>query len=481
MELRDYFRILYTHWVLIVIVTMLGAGAGIVVTLLDTPKYEAQAKLYVSVRTDSQASGDLLQGSNFARENMTTFVELTTTESVLAPVAEELDLDASVRQLADQITVSAPADSTLMNISVVDENPSQAATIANEVGARMRTLIEEELEPPHDDNTTSPVQITMVQTANEPASPVSPRPRTNLVLGLILGLAIGVGIAILRTVLDTRIRTTEDIEQISDAPILGRIAHDPKAHKKPLIVHLDPMSPRAESFRTLRTNVQFLAVGEGPKTFVVSSSGPSEGKSTTAANLALALSETGLKIALVDCDLRRPRVAEYMGIEGIVGLTNVLIGRAEVEDVLQRWGKSELFVLPAGQIPPNPSELLGSSMMSQLLKNLEQRVDVVILDAPPVLLVTDAVVVGAKTQGIIFVAAAGITKKRALEAAVTSLETARVPLRGIIATMLPTKGPSFTGYGAYAYVYGDDARRPARKSLLPNLKLRTKTKASRRR
>src|SRR5699024_6959052 len=225
----------------------------------------------------------------------------------------------------------------------------------------------------------------------------------------------------------------------------------------------DPMSPRAESFRTLRTNVQFLAVGEGPKTFVVSSSGPSEGKSTTAANLALALSETGLKLALVDCDLRRPRVAEYMGIEGIVGLTNVLIGRAEVEDVLQRWGKSELFALPAGELPPNPSDPLGSSRSSQVLKHLVRRGGVVILAAPPVLLVTDAVVVGAKTQGIIFVAAAGITKARALEAAVTSLEPARVPLRGIIATMLPTKGPSFTGYGAYAYAYGDDARRPARK------------------
>src|SRR5699024_3177254 len=125
--------------------------------------------------------------------------------------------------------------------------------------------------------------------------------------------------------------------------------------------------------------------------------------------------------------------------------------------------------------------LLESLMISYLLKYLEQRINVVILDAPPVLLVTDAVVVGAKTQGIIFVAAAGITKKRALEAAVTSLETARVPLRGIIATMLPTKGPSFTGYGAYAYVYGDDARRPARKYLLTNLKLRTKTKATRRR
>ncbi|GAA4118541.1 capsular exopolysaccharide synthesis family protein [Enteractinococcus coprophilus] len=480
MELGDYLRILYTHWVLIVVTTILGTGAGFVVTQLTTPIYEAEAKLYVSVRTDSQASSDLLQGSNFARQSMATFVELATTKSVLVPLAEELNLDVSPRQLADQITVSAPADSTLINISVLDENPMRAVAIANEVGVQTRTLVEEELEPPHDDDATSPVQITVVQPATEPTAPVSPRPQTNLVLGCMLGMAVGVGIALLRTVLDTRIRTTDDIEQISAAPILGRIAHDSKAAKKPLIVHLDPKSPRAESFRTLRTNVQFLAVGEGPKTFVISSAGPGEGKSTTAANLALALAETGMKLALVDCDLRRPRVAEYMGVEGSVGLTDVLIGRVEAADVMQRWGQTQLYVLPAGQIPPNPSELLGSSMMDQLLAQLEQQVDMVILDAPPVLLVTDAVVVGAKTQGMIFVAAAGITKKRALEGAITSLDTAHVPLRGIIATMLPAKGASLNGYGAYAYAYGEENRTAPRRSwfrkLLPRQKAGTRRK-----
>lgn len=480
MELGDYLRILYSHWILIIVMTILGAGAGIAVTQLSTPSYEAQSKLYVSVRTDSQASSDLLQGSNFARQNMATFVELVTTESVLGPVVEELGLETPIRQLAEQITVSTPAESTLMNINVVDDNPAQAAAIANEVGSQVRTLVEEELEPPQNDDSVSPVQISMVQPAEEPVTPVSPKPQTNLALGIIIGLATGIGVAVLRTVLDKRIRSTEDIEYLTDAPILGRIAHDPKASKKPLIVHLNPKSPRAESFRTLRTNIQFLSVGEGPKTFVLSSSGPAEGKSTTAANLALALAETGSKVALVDCDLRRPRVADYMGIEGAVGLTDVLIGRTAVADVLQRWGKTELYVLPSGQIPPNPSELLGSEMMDQLLTDLQQRVDVVILDAPPVLLVTDAVVVAAKTQGVIFVAAVGVTKKRALEAAVASLEIARVPLRGIIGTMLPTKGPSFSGYGVYAYEYGDRTKTPGRKSLLSNLKLRRKTATRRR-
>lgn len=455
MELRDYLRILYTQWVLIALIALLGIGVGIAATVVMTPKYEAQSKLYVSVRTDSQASGDLLQGSNFARQNMATFVELATTENVLASVVEELNLATNSRQLAENMTVTAPSDSTLININVIDEDPERAAAIANEVGEQTRRLVEEDLEPPQGDDAPSPIQISMVEPAEAPTGAVSPRPQMNLALGLMLGLAVGVGVALLRNVLDTRVRSTEDLEQITNAPILGRIGDDPKADKKPLIVHADPKSPRAEAFRTLRTNVQFLAVGEGPKTFVISSSGQGEGKSTTAANLALALSETGLKVALVDCDLRRPRIAQYMGIEGSVGLTDVLIGRATLSDVLQRWGRAELYVLPAGQIPPNPSELLGSSPMDQLLAELERRADVVILDAPPVLLVTDAVVVGAKTQGIIFVAAAGVTKKRALEAAVDSLETARVPLRGMVATMLPAKGPGAYSYGSYTYADGD--------------------------
>lgn len=455
MELRDYLRVLYTNWMLILIATLLGLGAGLTATYLTTPRYEAQAKLYVSVRTESQASGDLLQGSNFARQNMATFVALATTKNVLEPVSQTLDLNVTSRQLAENVNVSAPAGSTLINIKVVDEDPARAAAIANEIGSQTRRLVEEDLEPPQAGEDTSPVQISMVEPAVEAQSPVSPRPLVNVALGTLLGLVLGVGIAILRNVLDTRIRTTDDIAIITDAPILGRITDDPKASKQPLIVHLEPKSSRAEAFRTLRTNIQFLAVGEGPKTFVISSSGAGEGKSTTAANLALALAETGLQVALVDCDLRRPRVAEYMGLEGSVGLTDVLIGRAAPSDVLQRWGRAELYILPAGQIPPNPSELLGSGMMDQFLAQLERSVDVVILDAPPVLMVTDAVVIGAKTQGIIFVVAGGITRKRALNEAIGSLETAGVPLRGIVATMLPARGPGAYGYGSYSYTYGD--------------------------
>lgn len=455
MELRDYLRILYTNRVLIVVTTLIGVAVAAALSYFTNPTYEAQSKVYVSVRADTQASADLLQGSHFAQQNMATFAELAMTESALSPVFEKLELDWSTSELVDQIHVSATVDSTLLNIIVSDEIPELAAQIANEVADQLKVLVEEELESQHDED-AGPVHINTVQSAAIPSDPVSPNIPANLVLGLLYGVAVGVGIAILRHVLDTRIRSLQDIEAITDSPILGRIVDDPQASKKPLILHLEPKHPRAEAIRALRTNLQFIDIDNEPKAYVISSAGPGEGKSTISANLSLALAESGLRVALVDCDLRRPRVASYMGVEGAVGLTDVLIGRVNLSDVLQRWGRSELYVLPAGQVPPNPSELLGSNTMQNTLELLSKTVDVVIIDAPPVLMVTDAVVIGAKTQGIILVAAAGSAHQQSLKGAVEALQTARVPLRGVVATMLPNKGPGSESYGTYAYAYEED-------------------------
>jgi capsular exopolysaccharide synthesis family protein len=307
------------------------------------------------------------------------------------------------------------------------------------------------LEQPATPDAASPVQVTTVQPAVVPATPSSPNTSLNVALGTLLGLALGVGIGVLRTVLDTRVRTLHDIEQLTAAPLLGGIAFDPGAPKRPLIVHADPRSPRAESFRSLRTNLQFLNIEGGPRAFVVSSAGPGEGKSTTTANLAIALAETGARVALVDGDLRLPRVADYMGIEGGVGLTDVLIGRVELADALQKWGRGQLFVLSSGQVPPNPSELLGSAAMDHVLAALTEHFDYVLIDAPPLLLVTDAAVISKKTRGVILVAASGKTKKHDLTGAIRSLETAGGVLLGLVVTMLPTRGPDSYGYGAYTY------------------------------
>ena len=158
---------------------------------------------------------------------------------------------------------------------------------------------------------------------------------------------------------------------------------DPDAVKRPLIVEVDPRSPRAEAFRSLRTNLQFIDAANHPRTLVVTSSLAGEGKSTMSANLALTMAQGGSRVCLVEADLRRPKVLDYLGLEGAVGLTDALIGRAEVFDVIQPYGGTNLWVLGAGPIPPNPSELLGSTAMRSILNHLTSRFDYVVIDSPP--------------------------------------------------------------------------------------------------
>lgn len=457
MELRDYVRIVYKNWVLIVAITLVGVCVAAGASLLTTPKYEATTQLYVSVRSDGSTSGDLVQGSNFARQSVESYVNIIGTESVLGPVVDELGLEESTAQLSAQVTASAPSGTSLIDITVTDEDPVRAAEIANAIAASFSHLLQNELEVVESEDATSSVRLTIVQSADVPSSPVSPRVTLNLALGVLVGLALGLGIAVMRSVLDNRIHSLHDIEQVTDAPMLGGISFDPGAKKQPLILHADPRSPRAESFRTLRTNLQFLAVNDESelrgRSYVVSSAGPGEGKSTTTANLAIALAEGGARVALIDGDLRLPKVAEYMGVEGGAGLTDVLIGRAELGDVMQRWGTNQLFVLPAGKVPPNPSELLGSKAMDGLLTSLKEVFDYVLIDAPPLLLVTDAAVISKKTNGALLIAASGSTRKQGLEMATRTLAAAGGDLRGVIVTMMPTKGPDGYGYGAYAYAY----------------------------
>ncbi|AOX45480.1 polysaccharide biosynthesis tyrosine autokinase [Microbacterium sp. BH-3-3-3] len=455
MELRDYLRILHRNWILILALTILGGAGAYGYSLLQTPTYEANTQLYVSVRSDSSGVSELAQGTNFARQAVVSFVDVVDSALVLDRVIDDLNLDVTAQQLAQSIEASSATNSVIISIRVSDGNAETAAAIANSVGSNFADVVVNRLEKP-DGDTASLVRVETIAPALVPTSPSSPHIPINIGLGILLGLALGIGVAVLRSILDTRIHSLHDIEAATEAPVLGGIALDPDAKKRPLIVHADPRNPRAESFRSLRTNLQFVDVDGSSRSFVVSSAGPGEGKSTTTANLAIALAETGARVALVDGDLRLPRVADYMGVEGGVGLTDVLIGRAELVDVLQQWGTGKLFVLPSGRTPPNPSELLGSQAMQRTLEALAEAFDYVLVDAPPLLLVTDAAVISRFTSGVLMVAASGTTKKPQLTAAVEKLGAIGSRLFGVIVTMLPAKGPDSYGYGAYSYSAAQD-------------------------
>ncbi|MFP7365036.1 polysaccharide biosynthesis tyrosine autokinase [Corynebacterium callunae] len=450
MELREYVSILMKNWVLIVIAATLGVAAGAGFSLMSTPEYQSRTQIYVSVRSGAGTTSDMVQGATFSRQIVNSYVDVIDTGVVLDPVVEKLGLNMSSSELASHVTAESPTDTALINITATSPSAEQSAEIANAVGESFKNVIQNNLEP-NVQNGMSPVNLTTTQTALIPSSAVSPNVMLNLILGLLIGLTVGICIAVLRSVLDTRIHSLHDVEAITDTPLIGGIIDDSDVEKQPLTMKSKPYSPMAESYRTLRTNLQFLNVDQDSSVFIISSANPGEGKSTTSVNLALALAEAGSRVALVEADLRLPRVSKYLGVEGNAGLTDILIGKAELNDVLQRWGRTKLHFLPSGRIPPNPSELLGSDAMKQVIAELDEGFDYVIIDAPPALAVTDAAVIARSNFGILLAVASGSTKKLELEAALATLDHAGAEVLGVIVTMLPPKAAAGYGYGSYGY------------------------------
>jgi polysaccharide biosynthesis transport protein len=446
MDFEMFTRLVRRGWILLVAGTMLGAGAGVMMTIATTPEYEASTEVYVSV-TGATNSSELAQGATAAEQKVQSFANVARSQRVLAPVIAELGLDETPIELAKHVNAQTPIDSVIVTISVTDTSAERSARIANAIGTSLSKVITDELEQPSPDG-TSPFRIETIQPAATPTSPASPRLSVNVLGGVVVGLMLGLALAALRAALDTRLDGRESVEVASGAPSIGEIAFDKSAKERPLIVQDDPSSPRAEAFRRLRTNLQFLEIGRAERSFVVTSSIPSEGKSTTAANTAIALAENGLSVALVDGDLRRPRVADLMGVEGNAGMTDVLIGRMELDDALQPWGRDGLVVLPSGQIPPNPTELLASAAMEAVVRELEQRFDIVIIDAPPLLPVTDAAVLSGITGGALLVAAVNRTTRKQLASASSALQDAGTKAIGSILTMVKAKATN-----AYAYNY----------------------------
>ncbi len=456
MDIREYARVLRKRWRLILLCTLLALAAATSATLVATPMYQASAQLFVSTATgaDGNVSG-LQAGGQFAQQRVKSYADIVNSPPVTEAVVRELGLGVSARRLEASIEASAPLDTVLINVDVTDEDPLQAQRIANSV-AQQFTLVAAELET-REGERASPVKVSVVRSADLPRGPVSPRPTLNLALGLLVGLALGVGAAVLRDTLDTSIKDVNEVREQLDLPTLGLIGYDSESARRPLIAQLDPHSTRAEAFRQLRTNLQFLDIDRPPRSIVLTSSLPQEGKSTTACNLAITLEQAGVRVILVEGDLRRPRLADYLGIEGAIGLTDVLVGRAKLEDVLQPWGPGDLRVLASGPTPPNPSELLGSAQMSELLIRLEDEADLVLIDAPPLLPVTDAAILSTQSSGTIMIVRAGSTTKEQASRAVGILRDVDAQVYGVVLNMVPTKGPGAYKYGYYGYGYAPSA------------------------
>lgn len=447
MDLREYLSVMRRYWSIILTTVLLGLLVGGLASVLTRPTYSADTQLFVAIQSSGSVQ-DLQQGNTFTQARVQSYVKTIDSPVVLDPVIDTLGLETSADELATQVTATTDANTVLINISVTDSSAVQAAAIARAVATSLVDAVDA-LEKPQTGG-SSPVKLSIIKPALAPQNPSSPNTRLNLLLGLVAGLAAGCGLAVMRGALDNRIRGEADLRQITDAPLLGGIAYDPGATKSPLLTQLSGRSQRAESYRQLRTNLRFANVTGHAKTLLITSSLPGEGKSTTASNLAISIAEAGNSVCLIDADLRRPMVGEYLGLERDAGLTTALVGLAPVDDLLQQWGDHQLFVLTSGQIPPNPSELLGSAEMKNLILHLEEVFDYVLIDAPPLLPVTDAAVLSQHVGGIVLVVGAQKIKTNDLQRSIAALEMVEANLLGLVMNFVPGRGPDAYSYGYYA-------------------------------
>ena len=472
-DLRDYVRTLRKRWTLVALCVLMSLGAAAVATLLAKQLYTSDAQIFVSARDSGDNPSTAYQGGLLAQQQVKTYARVAVSPTVTDLVARELNLDPAV--VADSTTADAPLDTVLINVTATASSPAVAQKIAQAVADETSKLVPR-LETT--DGRAAPVKLTVTTDANLPVSPSSPRPKINLALGLLVGIAIGVGAAVLRETLDTTVKGKDDLQELTGAAPLGVIADDPAVTRRPLVMQIDAQSPRAEAFRQLRTNLQFVDVDRATRAVVLTSAVADEGKTTTSCNLAITLAQAGVRTVLVEADLRRPKLSEYMGIERAVGLTTVLTGVASLDDALQPWGRGgTMWVLPSGALPPNPSEILGSHQMQELLKSLDERADVVILDAPPLLPVTDAAVLARVADGAVLVVRVGRTKREQVARAVESLTSVDARLLGTVINRAPVKGPDADGYG---YGYGYESTREEKPQIGDGQRSKTVTPHKRR-
>jgi succinoglycan biosynthesis transport protein ExoP len=487
MDIRAYIEILWRRkWVIAVtvVVTVTAVVAG---TLAATPTYAASTTL--RVLTATAGSVDWVEYNVlYADRLMNTYSEMATSGPVLEELMQRLSLDESPR-----IEVQVLADTELMQITVEGPDPLLAQEAANALaeilvaqaralytggGKTAQEIINEQLAQlenelnqarreyenlvvqfPEDSQRIAAagrsVQIreetyatllqqyeevrarealwantlSVVEPAVAPQAPFKPRRAVNVALGLMVGLAGGMGLAFLFENLDPTLYTTRQIEEVTELPLLEKI---PTVAKRQQTTLFSGNSPQGEAFRRLRTNTLALNHDVPLQTLLITSAEPREGKSTIVANLACAMARSGRRVIAVDGDLRRATLHEIFDLPNQIGLSSLLNQEATLDEAIQDGDVPGVRVLTSGPLPPDPAELLGSPHMADLIEQLVQQFDVVLLDTPSLLAVTDAAVLAPVVDGVILVVGRAQTQREAVRAARQQLAGVKARLVGVV-------------------------------------------------
>jgi polysaccharide biosynthesis transport protein len=400
----------------------------------------------VSVRV---RSGDPETARILADAYVAAYIDIRREQAVDDLLSASVELQSKVDQLQVQIDE--------LDNSIARTRPGDTAVIASLTQQRQallaqQLLFQQKLDQLQVDAALKSGGAQLVRQAERPTSPVEPDPARAVALAVMVGLLLGLGAAFLVDYTDDSIRSADELERLVDLPALAVIPVDPPPDNRPVAMSR-PGDLAVEAYRTLRTNVHFMGVDRPLKVIQVTSPLASEGKTTTAANLAVVLSQAGDRVLLIDADLRKPRVHELFGLDGSAGLTNALLGEApglRIRDLTDH-----LAVIPAGEIPPNPSEMLSSRRIGEILRTLASGFDYVIVDSAPLLPVTDSVALSRSVDGVIVVTQAGRTTKKQVTNALDQLQQVSAPLLGLVLNKAASgRRPSVYGYG---YGYGHAA------------------------
>lgn len=491
LALRDYLTVLRSRRKVVVLTMLALAVPILVLSLLKTPLYSADAELLLQ-----QRSSETLFDSNTGARNdparvVQNEIRIIESEPVRAMVRQQIgdapEISAAPILQTDLIRVTATstdarraaAAANAYATSYIDYRRKQAVddTLAasQEVQSKIsglqaqidktppeqrgalvdaQSLFQQKLDELQVDAALKQGGAQMVTPAVVPKSPSSPKPVRNTIVAAMLGVAAGVALAFLLEYLDDSVKSKDDLQRAAPGvPVLGLVPVVTGWRAKQdayLISVAEPNSPVAEAYRALRTAIQFLALDHPMGTLQVTSANPREGKTTTLSNLAIALASTGQRVLVICCDLRRPRVHEFFGLDNDIGFTSALLGKVPLAGAIQPVpGQPTLSLLASGPLPPNPSELLASHRTAEVLATLRDSYDIVLLDSPPILPVTDALVLSGHVDATLLVAIAGTTTRKEASRAVELLRQVEAPLVGAVLNGVDKEGSDRYGYEYY--------------------------------
>jgi capsular exopolysaccharide synthesis family protein len=430
----------------------------------------------VTIRADSTRPA---RAADIANAYARAYIDFRRRQAIdeLSAASEEVqtkmtDLQQQVDNLSSQLA-AAPA---CADPKTTADACTQRANVEQAVNARRTTLnsqlglFQQRLDQLQVDSALSTGGAQLVTPASAPRTPFAPTPSRNAVLGVVVGLILGVVLALLREHLDDSINSKDDFDRaVPGLTLLGLIplvADWKEKNQSRLVSISEPTSSAAEAYRILRTSIQFLGLDRPVRVIQVTSPNAQEGKTTTLANLAVAFAASGLRTVAVDCDLRRPRLHEFFGLANEAGFTSVLLGNLGLSKALQPVPNQErLLVLASGPLPPNPSELLSSSRTVELLRNLAEQADIVLVDSPPSLPVTDALILAQRVDCTVIVTTAGATTRKAAARAVEMLQQVNAPLAGAVLNGIDEE----SAYSNYSYrYYAMATEAPADRGPRPN-------------